>query len=306
MKKNRGLLVTFASWEERFRAGFRRDVERGGLRRALVLYFGEYEGWTEENRENVGGVCAEEGVECRWSRLSVLKPAENWRSVADAIQVSVKECGDVIVDISTMPREIIWYVLWLLEAEALAVRYVYHSPEKYGEDWLSRDPRAPRLVYKMSGIALPSRKTALVVTAGFDLQRAVRLIEWCEPSVLLVGLQSESLFARNAEAMEDHREKVRREFGCKFFELDAYGDDHGLRAVREQVEAIESSYNVIMSSLGPKLTAISLYRLQRKLPTLGLVYTPATEFSKTYSLGTGRAFWGDLGVTESSGDHGRV
>ena len=94
--------------------------------------------------------------------------------------------------------------------------------------------------------------------------------------------------------METHREKIKKVYACKFFDLDAYGEDRGLVAVRAQLEDMGSECNVIMSSLGPKLTAITLYRLQRVMPEVGLVYAPATEFSETYSFGIGDAYWGEL------------
>ena len=298
MRNDKCLLVTFASWEDRFGLGFRRDVGRFEVPRVLVLYFEQYAEWTTASRDDVRALCDTCGVECVWLRLDVSEPATNWRAVAMAMEKTIKDCGRLLVDISTMPREIIWYVLWLAARGSIDVSYVYHSPENYGESWLSRDPRAPRLVYKLSGMALPSRRTALAVTAGFDLQRVVRLIEWCEPSVLLVGLQSESQFARNAEEMEIYREKIRKELGCEFFEVDAYSDDHGLGAVRGQLANVEGKYNIIASSLGPKLTAIALYKLQMAMPAVGLVYAPATEFSKNYSSGIGQAFWGDMGFRD--------
>ena len=98
--------------------------------------------------------------------------------------------------------------------------------------------------------------------------------------------------------METYREKIKKEYGCKFFELDAYGGDRGLAAVRKQLDGIGSRFNVIMSSLGPKLTAVALYKLQRVRPEAGLVYAPATEFSATYSFGIGHAFWGEMRLGE--------
>lgn len=294
MKMNECLLITFASWEERFKLGFRRDLKDAGVRRALVFYFENYAGRTRGNRSDVESACRLDDIECTLEPLDVADPVKNWNTAAKAIGSAISGCQRVLVDISTMPREIIWHALWLAEDEAVELSYVYHCPEDYGTDWLSRDPRAPRLVYKLSGIALPSRKTALVVTAGFDLQRAVRLIEWFEPSVLLVGLQSKSRFARNREAMKNYRERISKEYNCKFFELDAYSKDHGLATIKQEVEKIDETCNIVMSSLGPKLTAITLYKLQRARPEVGLAYAPATEFSGDYSFGIGESLSGTV------------
>ena len=296
MKTNECLLITFASWEDRFKLGFRRDLDCAGVGRALVLYFENYADRTQRNRDDVESACRRDGIECTWEPLDVADPVKNWNTVAKAIGSAASGCQRVLVDISTMPREIIWHALWLAEDKAAELGYVYHCPEGYGKDWLSRDPRAPRLVYKLSGIALPSRKTALVVTAGFDLQRAVRLIEWFEPSVLLVGLQSKSRFTRNYEAMKNHRDRMSKEYDCKFFELDAYSDDRGLATIQRELGKIDETCNIVMSSLGPKLTAITLYELQRARPEVGLAYAPATEFSGDYSFGIGESLWGTCGI----------
>ena len=264
------------------------------IERTVILYFGSYAERTAEGRKRVEGTCERTGVGFVEQELDVDNPATNWRAIQRAVGEAVEGCDRVLVDISTMPREIIWYVLWAVGQGRHSVGYVYHAPENYGDGWLSRDPRTPRLVYKMSGMALPSKRTALVVTAGFDLQRAIRLIYWCEPSRVLVGLQGASGFLRNQSAMEIYREKLRKEHECRFFELDAYGEDRGLGVIEEEVARLGKSWNVIMSSLGPKLTAISLYRLQRGNPELGLVYAPSTQFSETYSYGIGSAFGGEL------------
>ena len=294
MMNDNWLLITFASWEDRFRLGFVRDLGRVEVRKVLVFYFDGYVERTRESRDAVNSVCEKREIGLESRSLDVEDAARSWRTVVRSIEEMTHECRGVLVDISTMPREVIWYVLWLVEKKTLDLRYVYHSPKDYGKDWLSRDPRSPRLVYKLSGIALPSKKTALLVTAGFDLQRAMRLIHWCEPGVLLVGLQSQSRFARNSEAMDSYREEIGKEHDCTFFEVDAFADDRGLAAIQEQVAKLGPSCNVIMSSLGPKLTALTLYRLQRAQQEFGLVYAPSTQFSDNYSVGIGEGFWGAL------------
>lgn len=301
MKAGEWSLIAFASWEDRFELGFGRDLEEVEVQRALVFYFGDaYESRTRERRKAVEVVCEAGNIRCTMRRLDLDDPASNWRAVLDAVGEATHGSDRVLIDISTMPREVIWYVLWRLDGLFDRVNYVYHTPEDYGGGWLSRDPLAPRLVYKLSGEALPGKKTALLVTAGFDLERAKRLIYWCEPSVLLLGLQSESRFRRNIEAMNLYRERLQREHECIVFDLDAYSDDHGLAAVRGQLEALGGEYNVIMSSLGPKLTAISLFEIQRTTREFGLVYAPSTQFSEDYSKGIGDGFWGELKLARHS------
>ena len=292
------LLITFASWENRFKLGFERDIEKNKTRKVLIFHFTSYEKWTQENRGTVKIKCEKNKIEYISKCLDVNKPAENWRMVLESVEDAIQDRQGVLVDISTMPREIIWYVLRQIEQSSTVGRYVYHSPKNYGSDWLSRNPQSPRLVYKLSGIASPSAKTALLVTVGFDLQRVRRLINWYEPAKLLIGIQSKSPFARNNTTMPDYRNTLEKEYknecDCETFELDAFANDRGMGVIQEKLKKLDSTYNVIMSSLGPKLTAITLYKLQREKEKRGLVYAPSNEFSPEYSSGIGPSFNGTL------------
>ena len=44
------LLITFASWEDRFWLGSSRNLENIGVRKVLVLYFDSYSDRTKKNR----------------------------------------------------------------------------------------------------------------------------------------------------------------------------------------------------------------------------------------------------------------
>ena len=291
--KTYDLLITFASWEDRFRFGFERNLDKAKFREALVFYFGSYAPRTQGNRKMVDGACKTKNVRCTPVELDIDKPANNWRTVLKNIDKFLAESKEILIDISTMPREIIWYVLWMIEQNNVIARYVYHSPREYGDDWLSRDPRAPRLVYKLSGIASPSAKTMLIVTAGYDLQRVRRLLNWYEPNKSMIGVQSESKFRRNDEAMAEYN-ILEKEYDCEIFELNAFSEDFGMEVIREKLEGIDPSYNIIMGSLGPKLTAITLYKIQRQKQEIGLVYAPSNQFNEDYSTGIGQCFEGTM------------
>ena len=291
--KNCDLLITFASWEDRFRFGFERNLDKAKFREALVFYFGSYAPRTQENRKMVDAVCKTKNIRYTPVELDIDKPADNWRTVLKNIDKFLAESKEILIDISTMPREIIWYMLWMIEQNNVIARYVYHSPREYGDDWLSRDPRAPRLVYKLSGIASLSAKTVLIVTAGYDLQRVKRLLNWYEPNKSMIGVQSESTFRRNDEAMAEYN-ILEKEYDCEIFELDAFSEDFGMEVIREKLEGIDPSYNIIMGSLGPKLTAITLYKIQRQKQEIGLVYAPSNQFNENYSTGIGQCFEGTM------------
>ena len=126
------------------------------------------------------------------------------------------------------------------------------------------------------------------------MERTQQLITFYEPSVALIGLQKDSVDPMNAEQMKRHREKFGENSRVRFFETDAYADDQGQRDIEGAISEVREAHNVILSSLGPKLSAVAMYRMQRTDPRLALAYAPSKEFSRDYSIGIGEMLEGTL------------
>lgn len=289
-------LIAFGSWEERFPAGVDRDLCAHEYRSLVVFYYDSYASRTATVRQRVRGSCHARAVEYSEVELSADDVGSCWKDIFREIDLRVTLGDDVTVDLSTMPRDIIWSLFWMLERKGVVAKYVYHSPAEYGSDWLSRDPRPPRMVYKLSGEVLPASETVLLLILGYDVLRAKRLIRWYDPKHIIVGLQGGDRFERNPELMQRHLAEIKEAYDLVSFELDAFSEDHGRDAILDALRGLGEDKNVIMSSLGPKLTSVSLYEIQRENPRLALVYTPAKEFSDDYSSGIGSRYVGKIKV----------
>jgi hypothetical protein len=257
----------------------------------------EYSEWSEENRNKVTQTCRDLGVEVTPRELSFDTPADNWRLLHDDLLSSEFAGKTVLVDISTMPRNTIWLSLFFLQSNGCKIHYVYNRPQTYNEEWLSRDPQRPRLVFKLSGEMALGRRTALVVLTGFDVERTRQLMRFYEPRTVLLGFQTGEQYGNQAQNVAKHREGLREEYkelGIHEFLVNAYEDGHGVEEMRKQVQGCREEYNVIMSSLGPKPSAIALYRVQREFRECGLSYTPSGEFNRDYSHGLGESVGGTL------------
>jgi len=199
-----------------------------------------------------------------------------------------------LVDISTMPREAIWSTFFFLGNRGLRIAYSYHRPGGYDPDWLSRDPGRPRFSFQMSGEAQLGRDTVLLVTTGFDTSRTEQLIRTFEPSLTLMALQGGEQFDNMALNVEPHQHLQER-LGTKFlghhrirsFLVDAYSPDHGRAVLEREAAASVQESNLIMASLGPKLTSVALYQIHKAHPETALVYAPSGDFNRTYSMGIG-------------------
>ena len=86
-------------------------------------------------------------------------------------------------------------------------------------------------------------------------------------------------------------EKYRTDFGTQseveIVELDAYGSGFGESLLRDKIDELKDAYNIVCASLGPKLSAVSLFNIHWSLEEVGLAYLPSAEFNVAYSHGIG-------------------
>lgn len=288
------LLIFVASWEERCALGLMDDLRTYVPKHVELYYIDSYSDRTGPTREQAERLCKEHGATISSHELPSDSPAGCWTILSDILSEFSGQNISVVVDLTTMPRDIIWMLLWFLEDLNAQISYVYHRPANYSKEWLTRDPRKPRLVYKLSGLAQLGARTALLVLAGYDVERTAHLMRHFEPSITLLGLQVLGDDADNDCRMREHRERFESDDAVRIFELDAYSADHGESVLQSQLGNLPESHNVIMSSLGPKPTAISLYRIQRIDPRIALAYAPSREFNIEYSSGIGDAIRGTV------------
>ena len=286
-------VVTVASWEPRFLAGLRRILAENSVSRICAYYLREYAARTSDARRELERVASEYGaLKVEERELAFGEPAKTWNVLQQDFGRSGKAEGSVLVDLTTMPREIIWSALFWLEASGTDTHYVYNCPSGYGTGWLAKDPDEARLVYKLAGVQEIGRPTALVAVTGFDENRCRQAVEFYEPARVLLAAPSGRQYENNV-----------RNFGPTFVaggtpiehaEIDAFVGDHGYEALRTAVEGLARECNVILCSFGPKPTAIVLYRLQREFAQCALAYIGCKEYNSAYSSGLGAAVSGRL------------
>jgi hypothetical protein len=287
-------IITVASWEERFILGIERSISKYRPSQILMFFADKYAEWTASNREKTVHLAKTSGINIVPCELPVDDARKNWEIIREKVLDSDCAGEHVVLDLTTMPREIIWELLWFLDLRGSKSQYVYYRPASYHDEWLTRDPQKPRLVFKLSGESKLGVKTALVVLAGYDSERISHLKNYFEPSAMLLGLQAGSSDAKNDERMREHLKRFGDDVGTHLFDLNAFSLDHGQSAIESELQQLAQDYNIIMSSLGPKTTAIALYRIHRKNRKIGLAYAPSREFNREYSLGIGSALEGAL------------
>jgi hypothetical protein len=289
------LMITVASWEERCWLGFQRDMEKFNPTRIRLYFFKEYTDVTAANRQKIIAYCSEKGIAVESYKLTFENPAASWHTLYDTLTDTALAGKRVVIDITTMPRETIWTVLNLLEEVGAIIEYVYHQPERYNDEWLSRDPGRPRLVYKLAGEAKLGKPTYLLILTGYDLARVKQLITFFEPRQTWLGVQ-----VGNPKWKAAYEDEFGTPPGIELFDVDAYQKDRGFSAIEKQLHPHLNDANIVMSSLGPKLSAIALYQLHKKYPETALAYAPSNEVNPQYSVGIGERFLGRIDVDKNT------
>jgi hypothetical protein len=288
-------IVAVAGWEDRFALGVERDAERYRPSEAVVICFDEYSEVTADARRQVAALLGSAG--CSYSELKVPRePVEVWRRCRDVFFDRRWSSKSVLVDITTMPREVIYWSISFLLGVGAMVRYVYHLPGQYSADWVSRDTDQPRLVYQHSGISEFGKDTCLLLISGFDTDRAAQLLQFFEPRAVLVGVQSGGQFDNQSKNLAANRALLERRTDVTFFPIDAYAPDHGFSSMYTAIRSRVGAYNIVAASLGPKPSAVALYRLHCLHTDIALVYAPSRQFNLRYSSGIGNSVNGELDV----------
>ena len=299
------ILITMVSWEERSTKGLERLLERFQVSSAILIQSIEWKHYSDESFQVAIEICRQHGVNSEQLRIPTSHHGEYWDLLRKHLNAELPTGARVLVDLSTMPREVIWTVLFFLDHLGAEVTYAYHRPREYSNEWLSRDPGRPRLMMKMGGETQLGSNTVLVVATGFDPRRTEQLYLALEPELTVLAIQTGNQFdnvAQNELPHTDLYQRLRDRLGSRpdgvnrilTLSIDAYASDHGQRIIEDCIAENFRSSNVIMSSLGPKLSAVALYKINRENPSVGLIYAPSGQYNLKYSTGIEDTIYGFL------------
>jgi hypothetical protein len=219
--------------------------------------------------------------------ISMEEDFKAWKKIESLIDGLDLKGRSVLLDITTMPRFLIWFLCHFLEKSDANIDYIYYKPLDYADEpSFTTDPREPRLILKHSGILYPNRKTVLLIQSGFDFDRVDQLIKKFEPEKVIFAYPQGNQFDNNVRNVRNSIGKFGyNEEQISFVEIDSFSGDHGFKTINESLVEFKDEYNVLMCSLGPKPSAIALFRLNLAIPEFGLVYIPVYSYGDMYSKG---------------------
>jgi len=275
------ILITSVGWEPRFQLGLQHTLESNpGIAEIIYLHPTAF-------RFRTDPVLAETKLSLKnypcIQTLIDIDPGDHvssWRTIQNSLSL-IQPGYKIILDMTTMPRQIIWACLHFLEHARVEVKCIYYRPKAYGK-WLSGDNGKPKLLFRHSGIAYPDRQTCLLLFTGFDVERTTQIVEAFEPAkVILIAPSGNQLnnTERCVSSLISRAEMVNAS-------LDAYSEITVLRDnLVDLIDNDTEKYNVIATTMGPRSSAVALYLLNKSLPEIGLSYASSHLYNEDYSTG---------------------
>ena len=141
------------------------------------------------------------------------------------------------------------------------------------------------------------KRSSLILTTGYDADRTQQLIRHFEPLHVVLLVQSGKQYGNQEQNVEIHKRRLveeQHEYKLSVREVDAYSVDHGESTINGWVADNIGRFNIILSSLGPKLSAVAIYRIYERHPDVALCYAPSKEFNSEYSCGIGATVRGRI------------
>lgn len=280
MEANYDRIIACCSWEERFLEGLKQNHKLHPTAKLDLYCIEEFRRLYSSNLNTVKDTINDVNI----NSISINEEVDSFLKLEETIK-NISGSNKILLDITTMPRFLIWYILHYLASFRINADFIYYQPEGYTKDkWLSRDPEQPRLLLKRSGIFLPDRPTALIVQPGFDVERIKQLLIRFEPSKLILLSQSGTQF----ENLERNKKVVQSSLSMEQIEnreINAFQDDFGKKDISEVLTGIEEDTNIVMCSLGPKPGAIGMFMINEENPNIGLIHAPSKEYNLEYSFG---------------------
>lgn len=275
------VLITVASWEERFALGLKRSLSKETFANVMCLASVRYAGETATHREKARQHAVDSGVAFTELSFDFEDQVECYQQMVSLAQDERLVTSDrIVLDVSTAPRTLVWMLLGTLAPANREVVIRYSQAGEYGT-WQTTEEGEPRLIINRSGIMYPDKPTCLVMLCGPEISRAEKMFNRFEPR--------KTLILRDPRAA-DYGEirKLPIEYGSAVEEIEFDNTDvskANLARLADLVAPQIETYNVVAASLGPKMGAILLFELTEQYEQVGLSYVISGQHNLSSTSG---------------------
>lgn len=286
--------MTYVGFEERYYFGLVRLLEQQTPKKILLLHDSLDDIRVRRNFDMTLNIAEARGIQIFPVKIS----CNDYKTSLPSIRELLKEVDfnfeSCLVDISTMPRDYILLIFGMIENSSGAINYVYNDPGYYDKGWLLSEYGEPVPVVGFSGIPDLENENCSIIITGFDTNLTEHLINTLESRLVRLGIQSGSKFNNKERNENAHNQIYGSNPNVIVFKIDAFSFDHGLKQIEEVVLREIETKNITICAVGPKLSLVALFRLQRKFPQVCISHVPSRRINKNYSSGIGRSYFGKI------------
>ncbi len=232
------------------------------------------------------------------ARLVSLNTSDALRT-ADSLQEAIDSAlqanlNRFLVDITTFTHESLLILLRIFQIRGItSVEFLYTAAEEYSvgdpddKKWLTKGIGEVRSVLGYPGKAVPSQKLHLIVMAGFEADRAERLLQEYEPSRISLGLGDPD-YSINRDHYKANRlfyQKLLEKYANVLEFTFSCSDPEATREVlRTQVLGLPK-HNTLIAPLNTKISTLGAALLALEDDSIQLCYATAHQYNETrYSI----------------------
>jgi hypothetical protein len=279
------VLITVASWEERFVLGLEQSLSKESFSNVMCLASLRYSEQTATHRKEARQHAIDIGVAFTELLFDFEDQVKCYHQMVSLAQDECLVTADrIVLDVSTAPRTLVWMLLGALAPANREVVIRYSQAGKYGA-WQTTEEGEPRLIINRSGIMYPDKPTCLIMLCGPEISRAEKMFNRFEPRKTLILRDP-----RAADYGEVKRLPV--EYSSAVDDIVFDNTDISKSNLKQLVGLVQpqiETYNVVTASLGPKMGAILLFELSEQYEQVGLSYVISGKHNLSATSGIGRS-----------------
>lgn len=196
----------------------------------------------------------------------------------------------IAIDITAFTRESMLIMLRYLHdhrAKDIFVEFLYSRAEEYSvgdpidKKWLSSGHKEVRSVLGYSGLLLPTKQNHLIVLVGFEDERALTLVNECEPAKITLGIPDKSEWATfpHQDTNVDRLRRLKNIIGkVSEFTFSGYDAKSTKKSIQKIIEQ-EPTYNTIIAPMNTKISTIGAAMVALENKDVQICYSQAETYN---------------------------
>lgn len=276
------IYIVFASWEDRFIKGIENDIDSRNIDKIYCFYFKDdkFYNRTEEKISHLKSLAENKNIAYQDVALKFDEYIDSWMKVKEEFSTMTFD-GVAQLNISTMPRNMIFCMLYFLKGKQYEVSY--YPANKIGKN-PTTNPSTPHIVLQHGGIMHPEKETMLVAFVGHDRKRVYQLYNYFEPfKTKLIKIKHEQHYS---PPPGDYKNNFSDISNIEEIEIASPSSKDAFSKLNEELTTkILKKYNILICSLGPKIQSLGIYKFHQLHNEVALLYSPSKDYADDYSTG---------------------